>query len=300
MARAITLLERQPTAAGELDAALARHGGQGYTVGITGAPGAGKSTLVGALLRESLAADDRVAVLALDPSSPLTRGAILGDRLRMDHVAGDPRVFVRSMTADAHGGGLSLLTPLVLRALDAAGWPWLLLETVGVGQVELDVAEAAATTVVVLNPGWGDEIQAAKAGLMEVADIFVLNKCDRPGAEESQRDLEHLLGPAKPGQWRPPVVCTRAHEGHGVPEVWAAIRAHRTHLSANGGLAAWRTRFLSMALKALLVRALEERVARLARGQSFAAALAAVAAGEQGLHAARDTLLAALANPHPQ
>ena len=284
MARAITLLERQPTAAGELDAALARHGGRGYTVGITGAPGAGKSTLVGALLRESLAADERVAVLALYPSSPLTRGAILGDRLRMDHVAGDPRVFVRSMTADAHGGGLSLLTPLVLRALDAAGWPWLLLETVGVGQVELDVAEAAATTVVVLNPGWGDEIQAAKAGLMEVADIFVLNKCDRPGAEE----------PPKPGQWRPPVVCTRAHEGHGVPEVWAAIRAHRAHLTANGGLAAWRTRFLGMALKALLVRALEERVGKLARGQAFAAALAAVAGGEQGLHAARDGLLAGL------
>jgi len=165
---------------------------------------------------------------------------------------------------------------------------------VGVGQVELDVAEAAATTVVVLNPGWGDEIQAAKAGLMEVADIFVLNKCDRPGAEESQRDLEHLLGQPKPGQWRPPVVCTRAHEGHGVPEVWAAIRAHRAHLTANGGLAAWRTRFLGMALKALLLRALEERVGKLARGQAFAAALAAVAAGEQGLHAARDELLAGL------
>ncbi len=246
------------------------------------------------MLRESLAADDRVAVLALDPSSPLTRGAILGDRLRMDHVAGDPRVFVRSMTADAHGGGLSLLTPLVLRALDAAGWPWLLLETVGVGQVELDVAEAAATTVVVLNPGWGDEIQAAKAGLMEVADVFVLNKCDRPGAEESRRDLEHLLGAPKPGRWQPPVVCTRAHEGVGVPEVWAAIRAHREFLAGSGGLAAWRLRFLSMALKALLVRALEDRVGRLARGQQYQATLAAVAAGEQGLHAARDALLAQL------
>lgn len=295
LARAITWLERQPAQAALLDAGLGQHAGRGYTVGITGAPGAGKSTLVGALLRAAVERNERVAVLALDPVSPLSRGAILGDRLRMEHITADPRVFVRSMTADAHGGGLSLLTPLVLRALDAGGWPWMLLETVGVGQVELDVAEAAAATVVVLNPGWGDEVQAAKAGLMEVADIFVLNKADRPGAEDTQRDLELLLGPIVPGRWRPPVVLTVAHEAQGMEAVWGAIQAHRAHLAATGGLAAWRERFLAMALRALLVRALEERVASLARSPAFAAAVAGVREGQQGLHAARDALLASLA-----
>jgi len=292
LARAITRLERDPAAAGELDAALAAHGGRSYTVGITGAPGAGKSTLVGALLREALLADRRVAVLALDPSSPLTRGAILGDRLRMDHAAGDARVFVRSMTADPGSGGLSLLTPLVLRALDAAGWPCVLLETVGVGQVELDVAEAAATTVVVLNPGWGDEIQATKAGLMEVADIFVLNKCDRPGAEESRRDLEQLAATVRADGWQPPVICTRAHEGQGVAAVWEAVAAHRRHLEENGGWQRWRERFVSMALQALLRHELERRVARLAAGAGFRESVARLARGEGGLHAVRDAWLA--------
>lgn len=277
--------------AAALDARLGQHGGRGYTVGITGAPGAGKSTLVGALLRQAVDADERVAVLALDPVSPLSRGAILGDRLRMEHVTADPRVFVRSMTADAHGGGLSLLTPLVLRALDAGGWPWLLLETVGVGQTELDVVEAAATTVVVLNPGWGDEVQAVKAGLMEVADVFVLNKADRPGAEETRRDLELLLGKPVEGRWRPPVVMTVAHEAQGIDAVWGAIRAHRDFLAASGGLAAWRERFLAMALRALLVRTLEERVDGMARGAAFRDAVGAVLRGDQGLHAARDALL---------
>ena len=291
LARVITLLERDPVAAGALDAAMAPHGGRGYTVGITGAPGAGKSTLVGAMLRKALVADRRVAVLALDPRSPLTRGAILGDRLRMDHAAGDPRVFVRSMTADPGSGGLSLLTPLVLRALEAAGWPCVLLETVGVGQVELDVVQAAATTVVVMNPGAGDEIQATKAGLMEVADVFVLNKCDRPGADEARRDLEQLSATVRADGWQPPVVATNAQDGMGVAEVWSAIARHRAHLESGSGWQRWRERFVSMALHALLRHELERRLDALMCSKACRDRVAALARGEGGLHEARDALL---------
>lgn len=249
------------------------------------------------MLREALAADRRIAVLALDPRSPLTRGAILGDRLRMDHAAGDPRVFVRSMTADPGSGGLSLLTPLVLRALEAAGWPCVLLETVGVGQVELDVVQAAATTVVVMNPGAGDEIQATKAGLMEVADIFVLNKCDRPGADEARRDLEQLAATVRADGWQPPVVCTNAQDGTGIAEVWSAIARHRAHLESGPGWQGWRERFVSMALHALLRHALEQRLDALTRRRPYLDRVAALARGEGGLHEARDACLADIGIP---
>ena len=177
-----------------------------------------------------MARNDRVAVLALDPMSPLTRGAVLGDRLRMEHTTADERVFVRSMTADSGAGGLALATPFAIRALDAAGWPWIVIETVGVGQTEFDIVEAATTTVVVMTPGAGDEVQAVKAGLMEMADVFVLNKADRDGTQAARLDLERAVQHLPPGAWRPPIVETVASEDRGIAAVWDAIESHRTQL----------------------------------------------------------------------
>jgi LAO/AO transport system kinase len=291
LARVITLIEREPEIAAQLDARLAPHACQAYTVGVTGAPGAGKSTLVGALMAAAIARDDRLAVLALDPVSPVSHGAILGDRLRMDHAAGDARTYVRSMTADAHAGGLSVVTPLVIRALDAAGWPWIVVETVGVGQSELDVVEAAATTVVVLNPGWGDEVQAVKAGLMEVADVFVINKADRDGAAETRRDLERLLSASTRSAWRPPIVDTIAHRGQGIDQLWAAIAAHRQHLVSTGALPARRRRFLALALRSLLNESLRRRIEALEGSAAYGELLRATERGEQSLPATCEILL---------
>lgn len=254
LARVLTRLERDPAALTTLEPLLAPHTGRAYTIGVTGAPGAGKSTLVGALLAGALERDRRVAVLALDPRSPLTQGAILGDRMRMEHSTADPRIFVRSMTADPHGGGLSATTPLAVRALDAAGWQWILLETVGVGQSELDVVDAAATTVVVLNPGWGDEVQAVKAGLLEVADVFVINKADRDGAAELRFDLERLIGGNRASGWRVPIIDTVASERRGVNELWTALEAHRAYQEESGELTRRRRRFAALAVRALLER----------------------------------------------
>jgi LAO/AO transport system kinase len=294
LARVITLIERDAAAARRIDAAMGPRAQQAFTIGFTGAPGAGKSTLVGALLEQSLADDRRVAVLALDPVSPISRGAILGDRLRMERPAADARVFVRSMTAGAHGGGLAVVTPLVIRALDAAGWPWIVVETVGVGQSELDIAEAAATTIVVVNPGWGDEVQAVKAGLLEVADIFVINKSDRDGAAETRRDLESLATAAAPDGWRTPILDTVAHRGIGIGALWPAIEAHRDHLTRTGLLAARRRRFLALAVKGLVGQALQQRVEELAAGDDFARLLGQADGGDLSLHAAGDIALQAV------
>lgn len=283
LAKVLTRLERDPGAVAELDAILSPHTGRSYTVGITGAPGAGKSTLVGALLEEALRLDRRVAVLALDPRSPLTHGAILGDRMRMETATADPRVFVRSMTADPHGGGLSATTPLAVRALDAASWPWILIETVGIGQSELDVVEAAATTVVVLNPGWGDEVQAVKAGLMEVADVFVINKSDREGAAELRHDLERLIAAGPRVPWPVPIVDTVAHERRGTGEVWAAIEAHRQFQIDTDRLAARRQRFVSLAVRSLVERVQTRELRDALRAETLAPRLRALAAGQCSL-----------------
>jgi len=209
LARLLSLIER----GGEDARIIARltypKSGSGYTVGITGAPGAGKSTLTSATIGHLRASDTKVAVLAIDPSSPFTGGAILGDRVRMQDHATDAGVFIRSMATRGHLGGLSLATSEAIHLLDAVGCPWILVETVGVGQVEVEIAGKADTTVVVVNPGWGDSVQANKAGLMEIADIFVINKADRKGAEETRRDLEQMLDLSDIGHddWRPPNVC---------------------------------------------------------------------------------------------
>lgn len=225
--------------------------GNAHVIGITGAPGAGKSTLTGQLTRLLPARGIRPAVLAVDPSSPLTGGAILGDRIRMDDIAGEA-AFIRSMATRGHSGGLALAVPGAVRVFEAAGYDPVIIETVGVGQVEVDVAGAADTTVVVVTPGWGDAVQANKAGLLEVADVFVVNKSDRPGANDARRDLElmldlsHVSGQEAEFGYRPPIVMASAIDGTGAEEVWDAISAHRSHLSDTNQLESRRERRLTM------------------------------------------------------
>lgn len=234
LARLLSLVERGGPEAHEAGGEAHRRGGCAYTVGLTGAPGSGKSTLTSALVRVIRSAGSVVAVLAIDPSSPFSGGAILGDRVRMQDHAMDEGVFIRSMATRGHLGGLALATPQAIRVLDASGFEWIVVETVGVGQVEVEVAGAADTTVVVVNPGWGDAVQANKAGLMEIADVFVINKADRPGADQTRRDLDHMLDLSGHRDWRPPIVETVATEQAGVEELWDAVQEHRGHLESTG------------------------------------------------------------------
>jgi LAO/AO transport system kinase len=210
-----------------------------------------------------------VGVLAVDPTSPFTGGAILGDRVRMQDHANDSGVFIRSMATRGHLGGLALATPQAVRVLDASGKPWVLLETVGVGQVEVEVAANADTTMVVVNPGWGDAVQANKAGLMEIADLFVINKSDRPGAREAERDLQQMLDMSDVGEWRPPIVNAVATAGDGVDQVWAEVERHRAHLEETGGLAERRARRLAGELQKIVVARLEQQVADVCQGETF-------------------------------
>jgi LAO/AO transport system kinase len=268
LARLLSLVERGGPEARSVGRLTHPLGGSAYTVGITGAPGAGKSTLTNELVRVMREADAGagVAVLAIDPSSPFSGGAILGDRVRMQDHTSDPRVFIRSMATRGHLGGLALSTHEAIRLLDAAGWPWILVETVGVGQVEVDVAGAADTTVVVVNPGWGDAVQANKAGLLEIADVFVINKADRPGATETRRDLERMLDLSNPSGWRPPIVATSATTGDGVAELWSVISEHRAHQIATGDLEVRRKERVSDELTEIVAALLRER-AKEAAGQ---------------------------------
>lgn len=207
----------------------------GWRVGLTGAPGAGKSTLTDALIAELRERGDEVAVLAVDPSSPFSGGAVLGDRVRMQRHVGDRGVYVRSMASRGHLGGLAAAAPRALAILQAVGFPWLLVETVGVGQDEVEIVRAADTAVVVVTPGWGDAVQAAKAGILEIGDVFVVNKADRPGVEQTVADLRQMLSMGAERAWRPPVVTTVASEGTGVAELVTAIVSHRDHLLAGDG-----------------------------------------------------------------
>ncbi len=270
VARLLSLVERGGAGARETGALTYPRGGAAYTVGITGAPGAGKSTLTNRLIEVVRDTGVEVGVLAIDPSSPFTGGAILGDRVRMQDHALDPGVFIRSMATRGHLGGLSLATPQAIRVLDAAGLPWVLIETVGVGQVEVEIAGSADTTVVVVNPGWGDSVQANKAGLLEIADVFVINKADRAGSEQTQRDLEDALGLATRERHRPAIVRTVAQTGDGVAELWEAIVAHRALLESNGELATRRAKRIDEEMREIVVRRLEQRADELCRGPEFA------------------------------
>jgi LAO/AO transport system kinase len=296
VARLISMVEKGGDAAHAAIARLYPHTGSAYTVGITGAPGAGKSTLTDKLISRIRKEDVEVGVLAIDPSSPFSGGAILGDRVRMQDHATDPGVFIRSMATRGHLGGLSLATPQAVRVLDAAGKPWVLIETVGVGQVEIEVAGAADTTMVVVNPGWGDAVQAAKAGLLEIADLFVVNKSDRDGAAETVRDLEFMLDLSMPPKgethWRPPIVKTVASRGEGFEELWEALNSHRSFLESDGRLAARRRKRTREELRSILVERLYERAGQICSGPQFDELAARIEAREVDPYSAAESLLA--------
>lgn len=230
IARAISVVETQGPQAQALTSVLYAHGGKAYVVGITGAPGTGKSTLVGQLARASRRQGQRVGILAVDPSSPLTGGAVLGDRIRMQGLAGDPGVFIRSLATRGAQGGLARATRDAALVLDAAGFRIILIETVGAGQDEVEIIRTAHTTVVVEAPGLGDDVQALKAGLIEVADILVVNKADREGADRTVHILQEMLE-RRSSPWTPPVCQTIALDGTGMDDLLAAIEQHRAYLA---------------------------------------------------------------------
>lgn len=279
LGRILSWVERGDRRSEEIDRLVAPAAGTAATLGITGAPGAGKSTLTNALCRRIRRDGTRVAVLAIDPSSPFSGGAILGDRVRMTDHDLDEGVYVRSMATRGHLGGLTAATPAAIRVLEAAGFPWVIIETVGVGQVEVEVAGTADTTVVVVNPGWGDAIQANKAGLMEIGDIFVVNKADRPGADSTRTDLESMLALSRGESRRPPVVMTVATDGAGVDELWGAICAHRGQLLDSGGLGEKRRARVVAELRALVLARLAEATAGLTSGPGFDEVVRAVLEG---------------------
>ena len=234
LARAITLVERRDPEARRLQEELRDRARDAYVVGFTGAPGTGKSTLVDALIAFLRKQDRSVAVVATDPNSPFTGGAILGDRIRMQRHALDAKVFIRSMGARGHLGGLALATREAIRLLAAFGFDPVILETVGVGQSELEVAAVANTTVVVLTPNLGDGVQMIKAGILEIADVFVVNKADLEGPERVATELRAMLSMVAKAAWKPPIVLTSAAKQEGIDRLWDAIQAHRKHLEESG------------------------------------------------------------------
>jgi len=292
VARLISLVESGGDAATEAVARLYPHTGKAYIVGVTGAPGAGKSTITDRLIARIRRDGAAVGVLAIDPTSPFTGGAILGDRVRMQDHATDEGVFIRSMATRGHLGGLALATPQALRVLDAAGKPWVIVETVGVGQVEVEVASAADTTIVVVNPGWGDSVQAAKAGLLEIADVLVVNKADRPGVQETVRDLVQMLELGGERPWRPPVVETVATEGSGIDELFDAIERHRAFLETDGRLGARRLARLRNELRSIVHARLADRVDDVCAGTVFESLVTRVADRAIDPYAAAEELVA--------
>jgi len=296
--RLLSLVERGGDGARVVAGIAYRSHDQAYTVGITGAPGSGKSTLTDQLISRArlrgLEGSDRVAVLAVDPSSPFSGGAILGDRVRMQNHALDDNVFIRSMATRGHLGGLAVAVPDAVRVLSAVGVPVVLLETVGVGQQEVAVAAATDTTIVVVNPGWGDAIQANKAGLLEIADLFVINKSDRPGARETRRDLELMLDLTQPGDWRPPIIDTVASNGDGVDELWTAITDHRAHLVANGNLELFRRLRLAREFHQILLARVEQQLDGLLAADRFAPLVADMSSGVLDPYETADRILEGL------
>jgi LAO/AO transport system kinase len=296
VARLVSLVEDGDPCLPEVAAALAPFTGRAQVIGLTGSPGVGKSTLTNELVRAFRAHGQRVGVLAIDPSSPFTGGAILGDRVRMQDHAVDPGVYIRSMSSRGHLGGLSSATPQAVRVLEGAGCEIVLVETVGVGQAEVEVASLADTTLVLLAPGMGDAIQAVKAGILEIADIFVVNKADRDGADATHRDIQGMLalGERGPDDWRPPVVRTVAAQATGVDDVVAAIARHRAWLVDHDRLRARRERRAAAEVENIALGTLRSRLGSVRDGSALSALAAEVAAGRTDPYAAAATLLSHL------
>jgi LAO/AO transport system kinase len=295
VARLISLVEDASPLLREVAERLSPQTGGAQIIGITGSPGVGKSTSTSALVAEYRRAGKRVGVLAIDPSSPFSGGALLGDRVRMQEHATDAHVFIRSMASRGHLGGLAWATPQALRVLDAAGCDIVIIETVGVGQSEVEVAGLADTTVVLLAPGMGDGIQAAKAGILEVGDVYVVNKSDREGADVVVRDLRSVLSlGASEGTWRPPIVKCVASTGEGIPDVVQAIGRHRDHLQASGLLEQRRMTRARDEIEAIALTTLRERFGDLHGHADLDLLAADVSAGGLDPYTAADRLIAAL------
>jgi len=295
VARLISLVEDASPKLRAVSAALVRHAGHAQIIGLTGPPGVGKSTTTTALVTAFRAAGKRVGVLAVDPSSPFSGGALLGDRVRMQDHALDPDVFIRSMASRGHLGGLAWATPQALRVLDATGCDVVFIETVGVGQAEVEIAQLADSTMVLLAPGMGDGIQAAKAGILEVADLYVVNKADRDGAQQTVRDLRYMLSlggrHSEAGAWRRPILSTVATRGEGIEEVVAALDKHRIWLENTGERAHRQQERAAAEIEAIAVSALRARMGDVHGSAALGTLAARVVGGELDPYAAADVLI---------
>jgi LAO/AO transport system kinase len=293
LARLISLVENGSPELRDVMRLIAPHTGQAWVIGLTGAPGVGKSTITAALVKAYRGQGLRVGVLAVDPTSPFSGGALLGDRVRMQDHATDSGVFIRSMASRGHLGGLSWAVPQALRILDAAGFDVVMIETVGVGQVEVAIASLADSTLVIVAPGMGDAIQAAKAGILEIADIFVVNKSDRPGAQEAIRDLRTMLamGSYGPDAWKPPIVAVTAVTGNGIDDLVARLEAHGRWLVESGERDRRRLARAREEVSVMAVATLRERLGALP-GEAHLEELAAqVASGKLDPYTAADKLI---------
>jgi LAO/AO transport system kinase len=293
VARLVSLVENAAPELRQVMAAIAPLTGQARVVGLTGSPGVGKSTVTGALVAAYRARELRVGVLAVDPTSPFSGGALLGDRVRMQQHATDAGVFIRSMASRGHLGGLSWATPQAVRILDAAGFDLIMIETVGVGQAEVEIAAQADTTLVVVAPGMGDSVQAAKAGILEIADIFAVNKIDRPGAQEAIRDLRSMLAMARyaEGAWKPPIVAMSAATGEGVDELVTRLEKHWAWLAESGERDVRRRDRAREEVSAIAITELRVRMGGLPGDARLDELAGLVASGDLDPYAAADQLI---------
>ncbi len=291
LAKVLSHVERGGDGADQIERKLAGRGGQGFTIGITGAPGAGKSTLLASLLAHVQSAGERAAALLVDPSSPVSRGALLGDRVRMQGIATQEGIFARSMASRGRVGGLADMTRNAARCLGACGWPWIFIETVGIGQVDIEVTTVADLVVVVLNPGAGDEVQVFKAGLMEIADVFVINKADHLLAGNLRHDLDAMISSSPAGRTRPPVVETIATTGAGIPQLWSVLGEMLGRARTSGELLRRRNERVGKEMLEIMSGLMNRRLAAIAQSSAFEESRRRVAAGEEPLHAAAQRLL---------
>jgi LAO/AO transport system kinase len=294
LARLVSLVENGSPQLRRVMKLIAPRTGQARVIGLTGAPGVGKSTITGVLVRAYRGRGLRVGVLAVDPTSPFTGGALLGDRVRMQEHATDDGVFIRSMASRGHLGGLSWAAPQALRILDAAGFDVVLIETVGVGQAEVAIASLADTTLVIVAPGMGDSVQAAKAGILEIADIFVVNKSDRPGAQEAVRDLRTMLAMAPQrdeGAWKPPIVLSSAASGEGIDDLVGRLDEHASWLAESGEGERRRVARAREEITALAVAQVRERLGALPGEARLEDLAGQVASGKLDPYSAADELI---------